>query len=225
MAEPPSIFLEHALGYHFGDRTLLKLALTHRSYAPTHYERLEFLGDAVLGWVVAEHLYRHYSEWDEGRLTRARAGLVRQKTLAELADTLHVGEALRTGRGVALDGPARERALASALEALIGGIALEAGPVVARSVVERLFESWWTRAPECAERKDPKTRLQERLQSRGLPPPRYQVETAEGPGHRRRFQVRCEIAEPALSARGTGGSLRLAEQAAALRLMTQLDHD
>ncbi|MHB1543671.1 MAG: ribonuclease III [Gammaproteobacteria bacterium] len=225
MAEMQGTALELRLGYCFHNRALLDLALTHRSHAQRHNERLEFLGDAVLGWVVAERLYRMYPEWNEGQLTRARAGLVRQKTLAELADSLALGDQFRMGGGVMLDGAARERALASALEALVGGIVLEAGPEIAQSIIERLFGNWWLDVSDLAEHKDAKTRLQERLQGKGLPPPRYLLETTEGPGHRRRFKVRCEIPEPSLSAEGTGGSVRLAEQAAAELLIAKMDHD
>ncbi|EQD76799.1 ribonuclease III [mine drainage metagenome] len=224
MAETPDTALELKLGYRFQNQAVMDLALTHRSHAQPHNERLEFLGDAVLGWVVAECLYRMYPEWNEGQLTRARAGLVRQKTLAELADSMNLGEQLRVGGGIVLEGAARERALASALEALLGGIVLEAGPETAQSVIERLLRRWWPIISDFADHKDAKTRLQERLQGEGLPPPRYLLETAEGPGHRRRFRVRCEIPEQALSAQGTGGSVRLAEQAAAERLIAKMDH-
>ncbi len=225
MAEAGPTVPESRLGYRFQDRATLELALTHRSHSAAHNERLEFLGDAVVGWVVAERLYRMHPEWNEGQLTRARAGLVRQKTLAGLADALGLGEGLRVGGGGVLEGPARERALASALEALLGGILIEAGPEAVRSVIERLFGSWWQSVPELAERKDAKTRLQERLQGKGLPPPRYLLETSEGPSHRRRFKVRCEIPERSLSAEGTGGSVQLAEQAAAEGLIAKMDHD
>ncbi|EQD45572.1 ribonuclease III, partial [mine drainage metagenome] len=163
--------LELKLGYRFQNQAVMDLALTHRSHAQPHNERLEFLGDAVLGWVVAECLYRMYPEWNEGQLTRARAGLVRQKTLAELADSMNLGEQLRVGGGIVLEGAARERALASALEALLGGIVLEAGPETAQSVIERLLRRWWPIISDFADHKDAKTRLQERLQGEGLPPP------------------------------------------------------
>lgn len=225
MAEDRSRALEEKLGYQFRDRKILGIALTHRSRSPDHNERLEFLGDAVLGWAVAERLYRTFPDWNEGQLTRARAGLVRRQTLAGLADTLCLGDELQMGGGAVLEGATRERALASALEALLGGIVLESGPESARSVIERLLGRQWMHVTDLAEQKDAKTRLQERLQSEGLPPPRYVLQMVEGPSHRRKFKVRCEIPMRSLGADGEADSVRLAEQAAAEILIARMDHD
>jgi ribonuclease-3 len=219
--EPFESYLDHV----FQDRALCEQALTHRSLGIPHNERLEFLGDAVLGWAVAEGLYRRFGEWDEGRLTRARAALVSQSVLAELATEIGLEGALRVGAG-ALSGPAaRQRALASALEAVIGAIACEAGPEAARVAVEQLLAHRWSAAGRQADRKDPKTRLQELLQGSGLPPPGYVLQSATGPGHHRLFTVRCEVPARELAEQGQGSSMRLAEQAAAAALLARIGHD
>ncbi len=216
---------ETGLGHVFRDRALCAQALTHRSRGEPHNERLEFLGDAVLGWAVAEGLYRRFGEWDEGRLTRARARLVSRPVLAELAREIGLETALRAGLGVLSDPAARERVLASTLEALLGAIACEAGAETARTAVERLLERRWPAAERLADQKDPKTRLQELLQGAGLPPPAYILQSAAGPGHRRSFRVRCEVPARGLADEGRGSSVRLAEQAAAAALLDRIGHD
>ncbi len=220
MPEP----FETGLGHVFCDRALCAQALTHRSRGAPHNERLEFLGDAVLGWAVAEGLYRRFGDWDEGRLTRARARLVSQPVLAELAREIGLEAALQAGMGVLSDPTARERVLASTLEALFGAIACEAGAEVARAAVERLLAQRWPVVERLADQKDPKTRLQELLQGAGLPPPEYVLQSAAGPGHRRSFRVHCEVPARGWAEEGTGSSMRLAEQAAAAALLDRIGH-
>ncbi len=221
MPEP----FETGLGHVFRDRVLCTQALTHRSRGGGHNERLEFLGDAVLGWAVADGLYRRFGDWDEGRLTRARARLVSRSVLAELAREIDLGAALRAGPGALSEPAAQERALASTLEAVIGAIACEAGAEAARAAVERLLSQRWPVVERLADQKDPKTRLQELLQGDGLPPPAYVLQSAVGPSHHRSFLVRCEVPARGWAEQGLGSSVRLAEQAAAAALLDRIGHD
>lgn len=215
--------LQQALGYTFARPELLIQALTHRSYGSVNNERLEFLGDSVLNCSVARALYDAFPDLPEGSLSRLRANLVRQETLAEIAVTLRLGESLRLGEGELKSGGFRRPSiLADALESLIGAIFLEAGFEAAQRTVRGLFDPLVARIDPRASGKDPKTELQEILQSRRLPLPDYQLVGTEGEAHDQSFIVECVLAKPMLSTRGVGKSRRAAEQEAARQACTQL---
>jgi len=210
-------------GHVFSTPSLLAQALTHRSAGAPHNERLEFLGDAVLGLVVAEALYARWPKADEGSLTRARAELVRESALAAVARRLEVGERLVLGPGeMKSGGHRRDSILSDALEAVIGAIYLDAGYEVCRRVVLPWFEEAVSAVPASKVGKDAKTRLQEWLQARQKPLPQYVLEHEGGEEHARVFTVRCILADPALDAEGVGGSRRAAEQVAAEAVLGRL---
>jgi len=211
-----SDWLERSLGCRLECDALLEEALTHRSVGSRNYERLEFLGDAVLSFVVAEMLYREFDGATEGELSRYRASLVSGEALGGIALGLGLGEQLRLGEGELKSGGFRRISiLADALEAVIGAVYLELGLPAARSAIERLFAGRVGELPDAAELKDPKTRLQERLQGRGLSTPRYEVVRVSGEPHEQSFTVRCEVPALGLGAEATGTSRRRAEQEAA----------
>lgn len=211
------------LGYTFVDEALFERALTHRSAARSNNERLEFLGDAIIGFVVAEELYRRYPGASEGTLTRLRARVVRGESLAEVARGIALGDGLRLGVGVLKDGGRNlESILADGFEALIGAVYLDAGIGPARGVLLPLIEPLLERAAQLAELKDPKTRLQEALQACGLALPEYAVESVQGAPHARCFTVSCRVEGLADPVHGTGTSRRKAEQTAAARALERL---
>lgn len=208
--------LQQALGYTFVRAELLTQALTHRSYSASNNERLEFLGDSVLNCSVARALYDAFPDLPEGSLSRLRANLVRQETLAEIAVDLKLGDSLRLGEGELKSGGFRRPSiLADALESLFGAVFLDAGFDEAQRVVRRLFDPLVARIDPKASGKDPKTQLQEVLQSRRLPLPEYRLVGTEGEAHDQSFIVECVLAKPALNTRGVGKSRRAAEQEAA----------
>ncbi len=208
--------LTAALGHVFVDRELLQTALTHRSFGNPNNERLEFIGDGVLNCVIAVALFRRHPDLAEGALSRLRASLVRQDALHRLAVMLNIGSYLRLGEGeLKSGGSERPSILADALEALIGAIYLDGGFEAAQSVIARLYLPLFDELTPGQLGKDAKTRLQEWLQGRKRPLPRYQVIEASGAAHEQRFAVACEIENPALRTIGQGSSRRLAEQAAA----------
>jgi ribonuclease-3 len=208
--------LQDGLGYRFRDPQLLEQALTHRSYGAPHNERLEFLGDGVLNCVIAAELYARFGEAQEGELSRRRASLVREQRLHELASALAVGDELRLGEGELKSGGFRRPSiLADAFEALIGAVFLDGGFEAARAVVARLYQPLLATVDPSGTDKDPKTRLQEWLQSRKYALPQYSVVATHGAAHEQRFEVECLVQELALRTVGTGASRRLAEQDAA----------
>jgi ribonuclease-3 len=219
-----SRWLEQALGYRFSDESLLALALTHRSAGGRHNERLEYLGDAALSLVVAEFLYQSLPAAPEGHLSRLRASLVRRSALAPMARDLGLPRRLRLGPGELKSGGfRRDSILADALEALLGAVYLDGGLEALRPVVRRLYGERLADLPAHEALKDPKTRLQERLQARGLALPEYSVEAVAGEDHAQQFSVTCRV--DALDARtaGDGRSRRAAEQAAAAEMLQLLD--
>lgn len=208
--------LQQALGHTFSRPELLAQALTHRSYGAVNNERLEFLGDSVLNCSVARALYDAFPELPEGSLSRLRANLVRQETLAEIAVALRLGESLRLGEGELKSGGFRRPSiLADALESLFGAVFLDAGFDAAQGVVRRLFDPLVAKIDPRASGKDPKTQLQEILQGRRLPLPEYQLVDTRGEAHDQSFIVDCVLTKPALTTRGVGKSRRAAEQEAA----------
>ena len=208
--------LEAALGHSFGRPELLRQALTHRSFGSPHNERLEFLGDSVLNCVVAGALHDKFAVLKEGELSRLRASLVRQEALAEIALSLDLGDMLRLGEGELKSGGARRPSiLADALEALFGAIHVDAGFDTARAVIERLYRPSIDRIDPTDAGKDPKTALQEILQSRHLPLPRYTLLATRGEAHAQQFDMECVIPELGIRTTGSGCSRRIAEQLAA----------
>lgn len=214
------------IGHEFAEPGLLDDALTHRSADRRHNERLEFLGDAVLGLTMAELLYRRRPDADEGDLTRYRALLVRGDTLAEVASEIELGKHLNLGGGEQKSGGHRRSSiLADALEALIAAVYLDAGLEAARALVERLFRARLDDLPHPDSLKDPKTRLQELLQGRGQARPDYDLVSEEGDAHRRVFHAVCRVPALSLEAEGRGSSRRKAEQAAAAAVLEQVIDD
>ena len=219
--------LQIRLGYAFRDVNLLQRAMTHRSFGADHNERLEFLGDSVLNLVVAHLLFDRLANMPEGDLSRVRANLVKQETLHQLALHLELPGRMRLGEGELKSGGTRRASiLADALEALIGAVYLDGGFDAAQALVQRLFAKVEIRPDMQAAEKDPKTQLQEWLQGRKLPLPRYTVIGTSGAAHRQTFEVACEVPDLKKHERGTGASRRAAEQAAAaalLAILTQAD--
>jgi len=210
---------DRQLGYQFQDRSLLQQALTHRSRGASNYERLEFLGDSVLGMVVAEALFDRFPATREGVLTRLRATLVRRNTLAEIARRLRLGDQLALGQGELRSGGFdRDSILADALEAVIGAVYKDGGWQAARSIILEQYRSLLENLDPDQELKDPKTRLQEYLQKRSRPVPAYRILEVEGEPHRLHFVVECTVEGLAESVRGEGSSRRAAEQDAARRV-------
>ncbi|WP_310452267.1 ribonuclease III [Sulfuritalea sp.] len=215
--------LEAALGHGFGRPELLRQALTHRSFGSSHNERLEFLGDSLLNCVVAAALYQRFAALKEGELSRLRASLVRQETLAEIARGLGLGELLQLGEGELKSGGSRRPSiLADALEALFGAIYVDAGFDAVRRVIERLYEPAMTRIDPNDSGKDPKTALQEILQGRHLPLPRYTLLATSGEAHAQQFEIECVVADLGIRSTGTGASRRIAEQQAAQRAIAEI---
>ena len=211
-------------GHAFANQDLLAQAMTHRSAGVQHNERLEFLGDAVVGLIVAEALYKRWPKADEGALTRARAELVRESSLATIARTLDLGPKLILGPGeMKSGGHRRDSILSDALEALVGAIYLDAGFEACRDVVLPWFEGAINETPAGKVGKDAKTRLQEWLQARQRALPSYELISESGDDHAKVFRIACTLAGPPLSAQGEGGSRRAAEQAAAEAVMALLE--
>jgi len=216
--------LERSLDYAFDDQGLLQQALTHRSAGSRNNERLEFLGDAILGGVIAAELYRRYPGAKEGELSRLRANLVRRESLAEIAQTLDLGSCLTLGTGERKSGGhRRDSILSDTVEALLGAIFLDSDFTVCQSCILRLFSARLNSLSDVASLKDAKTRLQEYLQSRHQPLPEYTVKAVSGEAHAQFFRVECVVDDIGLSpGKGQGSSRRQAEQNAAEDLLTRL---
>ena len=205
-----------SLGYRFRDADLLLRALTHRSQSAIHNERLEFLGDSVVNCTVALALYRKFPALSEGELSRLRAILVSQPSLAAIAGVHDFGSHLRMGEGELKSGGARRPSmLADALEAVVGAAFLDGGFEAADTVVQTLFGAALRNIDPSTTGKDPKTLLQEFMQSRRLPLPRYTVTAIRGEAHDQVFEVDCGIPELGIRCQGVGTSRRSAEQEAA----------
>jgi ribonuclease-3 len=212
------------LRYVFKQPALLQQALRHRSAGAPHNERLEFLGDSLVNLMVAESLFSHWPKADEGALTRARANLVRESSLAAIARQLDIGEKIELGTGeMKTGGHRRDSILADTLEAIIAAIYLDSDFETCRTTVLPWFEQQIRDIQPGKVEKDAKTRLQEWLQAKQLARPDYQLIESRGEDHARIFIVRCAIAEPDLQEQAEGSSLRLAEMAAAEKLMNKLE--
>ncbi len=208
--------LERLIGHDFSNKALLTQALTHRSFGSINNERLEFLGDGVLNFIVASQLYLKFPKLDEGDLSRLRAHLVKEPTLGEIALTLNIGDALKLGEGELKSGGwRRPSVLADALEAMIGAVFLDAGFAAAEGVVIKLFTPLIEKIDPKAIGKDPKSLLQEYLQSKKIDVPTYEVLAIEGEAHCQTFRVECRVAKFNIVTQGEGSSRRAAEQQAA----------
>jgi ribonuclease-3 len=208
--------LSEILAHEFSDANLLKQALTHRSFGSSHNERLEFLGDAVLGLIISEFLYGRFPDASEGELSRLRSGLVKGKTLAELAREIRLGECLRLGQGeLKSGGRRRDSILADAFEALIGALYTDANMEKVRDFIGRVYAQRLESLALDQAGKDAKTQLQELLQARKMALPEYQLLECSGAEHDQLFTVSCSIAPLKKAVTGQGGSRREAEQAAA----------
>jgi ribonuclease-3 len=211
--------LEARLGHTFGDPELLRRAMCHRSWVAESddlhsNERLEFLGDAVLGWVIADLVFRNYSDQAEGALTDLRKSVVNAMALAEVAAELHIGDHLLLGRGEdAAGGREKVSILSDAMEAVLGAVYLDGGPEVAFALVERLFSPRLDAAVTTLDRLDYKSALQELVSHRNLPGPDYSVRST-GPDHDKRFFAMVKVAKQVVG-EGEGRSKKSAEQAAA----------
>ena len=213
------------LGYRFTDGKLLVAALTHRSAGSVNNERLEFLGDAILNFAIAEELYQRFPKAHEGELSRLRASLVKEETLAQLARALELGQHLILGQGEQKSGGhRRDSTLADAVEALIGAVYLDGGFAACREMIVSLYRDRLDATSPSTELKDPKTRLQEYLQSRRLPPPVYNVLEISGEAHAQTFRMEC-AAPGRESTQGGGSSRRRAEQDAAEKMLKRLELD
>jgi ribonuclease III len=218
-----AVWVERSFGYVFTNPALFYTALTHRSAGADHNERLEFLGDAVLNCSVARLLYDAHSQADEGALSRLRASLVSGETLAQIAGELGLGEHLHLGSGELKSGGFRRASiLADSLEAVLGAIFLDSGFDAAATVIARIMTPRMSNLPGADALKDPKTRLQEVLQARGLALPTYTLTAVSGDPHAQSFTVTCEVPVLEATAVGEGASRRRAEQLAAAKVLDLL---
>jgi len=216
--------LELKISYKFQNKSLAELALTHRSANSIHNERLEFLGDSILGFTVAEALFSNFSEASEGDLSRMRSALVNKETLARIARDLDLGPLLLLGPGELKSG-GRDRAstLSDAVEAIIGAIYLDTGMDACRNIILELLSPFMPDASPGSVYKDSKTRLQELLQAQGHGVPEYEVVSISGEAHQQIFSVSCCISLLTEPTFGKGSNRRVAEQQAAQAALHLLD--
>jgi ribonuclease-3 len=216
--------LERRIGHRFKDPSLLEQALTHRSFGSPHYERLEFLGDSVLGCAVTELLFQRHPELPEGKLSRMRAGLIREESLARVARELGIAAFLRLDESTARnEGAERPSILADALEAVYGAVFLDGGYSAAQEVIARTFGTALTQLDPDAVEKDAKTRLQEYLQGKRRAKPQYRVVSTSGAKQSLIFEVECAVNDLDLKTTGNGSSRQRAEQQAAGNLLKLLE--
>ena len=212
------------INYRFRDPELLREALTHRSRGSNNNERLEFLGDSILGFVVASRLFELRPQNSEGDLSRLRSRVVRGETLAMMATELKLGDHLLMGEGeLKSGGYLRHSILADALEAVLGAIYLDGGFEAAEEVIRTLCEPVISALPDAEELKDPKTRLQEKMQAGAHPLPEYRLVREEGAEHAKKFTIQVRLPHTGVTVEATGNSRRKAEQSAADKLLKQID--
>lgn len=226
----PVIKVSELFDYQFKDESLLNLALTHRSMGSKNNERLEFLGDSILGMVISSELFTRFPAEKEGVLTRLRSSLVKGETLSEISTELNLGDFIKLGSGELKSGGYRRAStLADALEAIIGAIYLDShtehGIKKIEKIILNIFNERLNNCEPSGILKDPKTRLQEHLQSKNLPLPSYSVVSISGKEHLQTFKVSCSIKGINNHVVATGGSRRKAEQAAAEKALNTLIHD
>ncbi|KAE9531083.1 ribonuclease III [Testudinibacter aquarius] len=216
--------LQRKIGYQFQRTDLLKQALTHRSADSKHNERLEFLGDSILNFIIGEALFKQFEKVDEGDLSRMRATLVREKTLAILAREFGLGDYLRLGQGeLKSGGYRRDSILSDGVEAIIGAMYLDRGLESIMPVVRNWYKTFLAEIKPGDNQKDPKTRLQEYLQGNRQPLPEYEVIDIQGEAHKQLFKVECRVSSLDKVVVGQGQSRRKAEQAAAEAILKQLN--
>ena len=216
-------WLDKTLRYRFQNAELFQQALTHRSATQRNNERLEFLGDAVLDFVVSEAVYRARPDASEGDLSKLRASLVKDDTLAEIALELGLGEHLILGSGERkTGGHRRESILADALEAIFGAVFLDNGFDAAKTVINGVYEARYRELPDVDDLRDPKTQLQEWLQARKMALPEYELAKVSGKDHNQRFVVTCTIVETSAVTDGESTTRRKAEQKAARKMIERL---
>jgi ribonuclease-3 len=221
--EKAETWLKNTLDYQFEDVALFEQALTHRSATGANNERLEFLGDAVLDFVVSEALFRSHANAAEGDLSRLRASLVKDTSLARLATELGLGEHLILGGGERkTGGHRRESILADALEAIFGAVYMDTGFDAARTIIQRALGERLRDLPAAEDLRDPKTRLQEWLQAKGLGLPAYELVNVTGKAHQQHFAVSCKIEGSDAVTYGGGSSRRNAEQESAAKMLVEL---
>lgn len=218
--------LEQRLGYHFEDQRQLQLALTHRSHSATNNERLEFLGDSILNFIVGEELFKRFPEVREGQLSRLRSQMVKGDTLAELAREFELGECLILGEGeMKSGGNSRDSILADSVEAIIGAIYLASGLEICRERVLTWFAPRLSKLGLNTSGKDSKSRLQEYMQAQRQPLPEYVVVKVGGEGHAQMFTIECRIALTKQPTSATASNRREAEKQAASLMLAQLKID
>ncbi len=211
------------LEYSFNDIELLNEALTHRSYAAKNNERLEFLGDGILNFVIAHELFKQYPDVQEGDLSRLRANLVNKESLAVIAKQLELGDVIRLGSGELKSGGFRRPSiLADAVESIFGAVYCDGGFEPCRELIVRLYANRLSSPTDLQSLKDPKTQLQELLQSRRFALPDYQVTNVTGQAHAQIFHVRCNIKPMNIDVSGEGKSRRKAEQVAAEKAIAKV---
>lgn len=224
MSVSPNIkFLQQKIGYQFSNIKGLETALTHRSASSNHNERLEFLGDAVLGNVIAHQLYLQFPKADEGQLSRLRSFLVKEKALFELAQEIELGDYIKLGGGELKSGGFRRVSILSdTFEAVIGAVYLDSDFISVQDFILNLYQSKLSGLSLDMAQKDPKTRLQEWLQSRNVSIPDYQVVRSRGKDHAKTYWVSCKINYQSIESEGQGVSRRTAEQDAAAKILEKL---
>ena len=223
MSERPSK-LEKEIDYTFKDNDLLEIALTHRSVGHSNNERLEYLGDAVLGFIIADAIFTKFPQATEGELTRLRSSLVKGETLADLGRELNLGDFIKLGHGERKSGGwRRDSILANALEAIIGAVYLDSDMEVCRRCVVSLYNKLLSEISPDNLNKDSKTSLQELLQSRRMELPVYHVLSENGDAHERIFTIECAIKDQNISVQAEGHSKRIAEQVAAEKALSVLE--
>jgi len=216
-------WLDKTLRYRFHDTSLFSQALTHRSANGRNNERLEFLGDAVLDFVISDAVFKRRPDADEGDLSKLRASLVKDTSLAQLAADLGIGDHLILGSGERkTGGHRRESILADALEAVFGAVFLDSGFEAAEEIIGRVFEQRLKELPDAEDLRDAKTQLQEWLQARQLSLPDYELVTVTGKAHQQRFAVTCTVSELSQTTEGESTTRRNAEQQAASRMLKVL---
>jgi len=215
--------LQQKLNYQFKDKRQLEVALTHRSASSNHNERLEYLGDAVLGSIIAQQLYQQFPSADEGQLSRLRSFLVKEKALFELAQEIELSEFLRLGGGELKSGGFRRASILSdTFEAIIGAIFLDSDFDTVRQCVLNLYANKLQNLSLDMAKKDPKTQLQEWLQARNIETPLYEVVRSSGKDHAKTYWVSCKVNYQSLESEGEGASRRKAEQDAASKILEKL---
>ena len=210
--------LSRIIHYTFNDPSFMIMALTHRSFSSQHNERLEFLGDSVLSFLIANELYKRFPRIDEGDLSRLRAQLVKESSLSTIAASIGLGDFIRLGEGeLKSAGWRRPSILADTFESIIGAIYLDGGIKPTHEFVLRFFETQLNEIDPKLIQKDPKTLLQELLQSKKSDLPIYTVVSIEGEAHSQTFTIECQINKSNIKTQGVGNSRRIAEQEAASR--------